>query len=230
MYKRLNCLTLIAAVMVFIGCGSDSPEFEDFDPGEATLIAPLNNTECISGEVLDDLQSEVYFNWGKALNTETYTLILLDLISGEESGYSTSDPGLKVVLKRATPYQWYIISTNAKSNKLTKSERWNFYNAGEANTNYAPFPAEVIYPEDEMRITTNDERIELRWRGLDLDDDIVKYEVYFEDATPPQTMFESSEEALDVRVMSGVTYYWNIISIDKEGNTSESIVQSFTIE
>jgi len=110
------------------------------------------------------------------------------------------------------------------------SASWNFYNSG-YQTTYAPFPAEIQAPEMGATVFKdgNDE-VELSWTGADVDNDIDGYEVYFSTENPPETLIFSpgpNASIQNVTVAENIVYYWRIVTIDEEGNTSDSGVFEF---
>ena len=59
-------------ILILWGCGPDPIP----DPEAPTLIAPANLNECNTAIVLNELESQVKFEWTNALNTDSYELII----------------------------------------------------------------------------------------------------------------------------------------------------------
>ena len=73
--------------------------------------------------------------------------------------------------------------------------------------------------------------VTLQWNGSDVDDDIIGYDVHFGSAIePPVYASDISVNQLSVSVMSGTIYYWNVVTKDAAGNTSESGVYQFLVQ
>ena len=72
--------------------------------------------------------------------------------------------------------------------------------------------------------------VTLNWSGADLDDDVVKYDVYFSTENPPEELLASVNgniEARSVSVEHDTVYYWRVVTTDSEGNTSDSGIVDF---
>ena len=86
---------------------------------------------------------------------------------------------LNYLLKKEIPFSWFVSSKNSATSDIASSETWRFYNSG-FQTTYAPFPAEIIEPKPAAKVFKDiNNEVTLRWSGVDIDDDIVGYEVYF---------------------------------------------------
>ena len=73
--------------------------------------------------------------------------------------------------------------------------------------------------------------VKLEWNGLDIDNDIISYDVYFDTTTPTTTLLgNTTDNTMDVTVEAGNIYYWRVVTKDSIGNTSESEVFEFKIE
>ena len=105
-YKYL-ALFLVLALFSCGGGGDDpapEPEPTVAAPSAATLIYPENNEECTEGVIVSETESQVTFQWESSENTDSYTLLLNNLETGEESSFSTSIPEVSVTLNRGTAY------------------------------------------------------------------------------------------------------------------------------
>ncbi|WP_339917220.1 hypothetical protein [Yeosuana marina] len=198
-------------------------------PGVATLIFPNENSECTEGTNATSSESDVIFDWNDAANAESYQLYLKNLDTQTTTNYTSSTSQLSVTLLRSTPYSWYVISKNSGT-KTAQSATWKFYNAGEAVSSYAPFPAELESPEMGTGLSASTTSVTLQWKGSDVDNDIVNYDVVFGTANPPtNNQGTTTATNMSVNVTSGTTYYWRILTTDGQNNTSESEVFQFKI-
>ena len=200
-------------------------------PDAAILSTPLKNESCNTGTVISATESTVVFNWAVAKNTETYELSIKNLLSNESSSQVVTSNTASVTLKRNTPYSWYVTSKSSKTAVITKSEVWKFYNSGLTATSYAPFPAEIVAPKMNDIATVSGGKVTLSWAGLDVDNDIIGYDVYF-GANPSPALYQGNLAAnvttLSVTVTTN-TYYWKVISKDVKGNSSDSGVFKFVV-
>lgn len=227
-------IIIFSMLLLVIACKKkDDPEpipIPD-DPTAAILIFPYENSECNVGTDVTLTESTVLFEWESALFTDDYELTVKNLISGVAESYSTVNLEYSVVLLRATPYQWYVISKSDAVDTTVGSEVWRFYNAGDAIQFHIPFPAEIISPAMSEIITTSATEISLDWNGVDLDDDIVGYDVYFGSVDPPSLFASNVQESIlnGVPISQNTVYFWKIITTDSRANSSDSGIAQFKI-
>ena len=213
--------------LLVIGCKKkDSPK----PPEAAILTFPLQHSECTTGVDLNATTSRVAFTWLAAKHTDTYELRVTNTTSNITQTVSTSDLVAQLPLEKGAPYSWVVVSRNDETENIATSATWQFYNAGFSVT-YAPFPAQVVHPESGARVIRDiNNEVELQWFGADIDGDIVSYEVYFENTTPPTQLIAApsvSVQSTKVPVLTNTTYFWKVLSIDSEGNTSDSGIFTF---
>lgn len=209
-----------------IGCSKDSAK----PPSSAVLIFPQENSECTIGQNVNQTTRLVTFEWEASDNTDSYKLNVKNLNTNISQVVSTNKTSVDLPIKKGSPFSWSVTSENRSVQEVANSATWKFYNAG-TETTYAPFPAEIISPEPGSSVfkDTNNE-VTLEWSGSDVDSDIATYQVYFSTENPPETLVVSTANAVedyDVSVVSGTIYYWSIVTVDQEGNTSNSGVYSF---
>lgn len=211
--------------------GSNDPDSpNNSNPVAVNLIFPYEGSLCNEGTNISPTESTVLFEWQSSGNTDSYTLQLKNLSTGAQSTHETSETETSIVLNRATPYEWYVVSQSNSGTETAQSDVWQFYNAGEATQNYAPFPAEIISPLMAETINTTSNEITLVWNGNDVDDDIIGYDVYFGISTPPQQHVNDLTESSLVVSIAADIYYWKIVTKDAQGNTSDSGVFQFRIQ
>ncbi len=230
----MNRVYLIVGIFLFvISCHKDDsdPVPAIKDPTEAMLIFPFKNSECNEGTEITTTTSKVLFEWRQAENTDKYELVLINLSTADQSSHMTSEHKIPIVLLRATPYAWYVISKSNETDSTVQSETWRFFNAGEGIESYTPFPAEIISPLMAESITAPGGTITLDWDGSDVDDDIVGYDVYFDTTNPPDLFESNLQESVlaDIQVESESIYYWSVTTKDAHGNSSESGIYQFRV-
>lgn len=226
---------IICLAIVLFGCkdttdddGGDSGNNGNQDPPIGVfLVFPHQDSLCNEGENPTPTESTVYFEWVPNDNAEIYTLQIENLTTGEMLLYETMDFIFPVTIQRPESFRWQV--SYELNGEIEASDTWNFYNAGPGVQTYAPFPAEIISPNMAQNIPSTT-MVTLHWSGSDVDDDIVNYEVYFGTTNPPSlNASDVPSEQLTVPVTSGTIYYWNVLTKDAEGNTSDSGVYQFRV-
>ncbi len=74
--------------------------------------------------------------------------------------------------------------------------------------------------------------VTLSWSGLDLDNDIEGFDIYFDTVNPPLAVAANlggNASAQTVGVMADTVYYWKVVTRDAEGNTADSGVFDFRV-
>lgn len=225
MKKSLLYFSFIALILAF-NCSKDEP---DPIPTSATLLFPDNNQECNEGTSVNPTQTSITFRWNASTNTNSYDLFLKNLNTQTTVITNSTTNSLSIIINKGTPYSWYVVSKSETFPQTAESEIWKFYNAGDAIESHPPFPADLISPlssDNIIGITTQT----LTWQGSDVDNDIVNYDVYFGTTPNPSTLLRNTTITnTDVTVAAGNTYYWRVITIDSEGNSSESEIFQFRV-
>jgi len=223
---------LFSLVLCVFGCKDttdDGPiisEGQDMPIG-VQLIFPFEDSLCNEGTNLTPSESTVYFEWAANDNAEIYILNIENLTTGDVTQYETVDFILPVTIPRAFPFRWFV--TYNFQNETRESAAWNFYNAGPGVQTYAPFPAEIIYPSMAQTIPATNS-VSLEWSGSDVDDDIVSYDLYFGTNNPPTINTSNiSSNQLAVAVTPSNVYYWEVVTKDAAGNSSESGIYQFKV-
>lgn len=226
---KRSCWLWVMGLLISCGGRDDGPPPS---PEGATLIFPLQDSECTTGVDLSEDLSQVTFEWEPAKNTNRYTLTVINLLSNTPQAISTASTSAALSITKGAPFSWSVLSTNNGTDETATSESWLFYNAG-SQTTYAPFPAQINSPKagSTVQANTNAEII-LKWSGADVEDDIVNFEVFLSTDNPPTDLISTVNAAITeaaVNVISGQIYYWKIVTIDAEGNTSDSGVFDFKV-
>jgi hypothetical protein len=231
-----SIIYIICLVVFMLGCSNASDGSREIGsgfggaldvPNGVLLVFPDEDTLCNEGTDLTPAESTVFFEWEPNDNAESYTLTIENLSTGSITQYETEDFIFPATIERADPFRWFV---NYDFQGETKeSAIWNFYNAGPGVQTYAPFPAEIISPSmAQTMVATNS--VTLIWTSSDVDDDIVGYDVYFGTNNPP--ILNSSDitaNQLTLPVSLGTFYFWNVVTKDSAGNTSEPGVYQFSI-
>lgn len=228
--EKVRSVFIIIMAFVFTGCGKD-PSEPDVVLGKAVLLLPLKDQPCLTGTNITNVESTVAFSWQAAENAEGYDLVIKNLSNNQITTLRTASTMQQVSLLLNTPYSWQVKSLSAKSNDAPLSDVWKFFNAGPGQVSFSPYPAEMISPYMNQKITPVNGKISFKWAGADPDNDIVGYSVYFGPiANNLNTIVDNKVvlEANDISVTPGV-YYWKVITRDAKNNISDSGIVSFTV-
>lgn len=217
-------------LILSISCSKDPAEVSN--PTSFELIAPANNETCLEGSIINDNQKEIVFQWGGSTNATSYSLDIINLTTNVGQTLQSNGTSLSVKLTSAEPYSWKVIASGEAGAKSASSELWKFFLAGDEVVNYAPFPPELISPRPSATIDVNSlNEIVLNWTCSDVDNDIVTYKVYL-DTTDGSTLvreldYVQNNTELGVDVINDGNYFWKVVAIDSNGNSSSSGVYSF---
>lgn len=226
--KKYISIFVLGVLTVFSCSKSNNPS----PPEAASLIFPEENSECTDGVNLNTTQSTIIFSWSAAKNADSYRLRVTNLSNNSTQNFDATTNSQAVTLTKGQPYSWFVTSLSSKlPNESAQSPIWKFYNAGDGIENYAPFPAEILFPTSGALVTANSGALTLQWDGSDIDGDITTYSLYFGTTNPPTTLHStgSAKTRQVTGLVSGTVYYWNVITNDSQGNTSESGVYQFKV-
>lgn len=228
--KSIQRITFLATcVYLLTACGDNNSENAP-TPIAATLNLPAQNSICITGVPVSETESMVNFTWNTSANTDNYELVLKNLLTGESIIKSTTTNQLDVLLKRNTPFSWYVVSKSGMNPSTAKSDVWKFYNSGKGQQSHSPFAAEITSPGYGENITATAGTVNLTWTGSDVDNDISEYEIYFGTSETPPLFKTVTTMTLNTIVISGNTYYWKVVTKDSKSNTSESTLFHFKVK
>lgn len=221
---KTNHVLLLALVsLTFMGCKDPIP-----DPEQTVLILPEDNTSCLYVSQSSSTAS-VDFSWQQALHTDEYKLVVKNLTTNEELTSITENTGLRLTLTRGTPYQWKVITTSELSNVETSSSNFSFYLEAQQQGNYLPFPARLLSPQLDERITLTNGEYNFSWQGDDLDDDLSHYTLLI--GASADSLNEIATDIIassySAALNNGEVYFWQIISYDQIGNSTKSLINRF---
>ncbi|WKB79945.1 hypothetical protein QYR09_09280 [Cellulophaga lytica] len=220
-------LLMLLCLLLALSCSKSSPK----PPSSPELVYPLKSSECTTGIAIGTTNtSEVELQWNASARTDLYDVKITNLNTNLTQTLTTTATTQKVVLDKGVAYSWFVIAKNDEVSETTASEIWKFYNAG-SQTTYPPFAAEIIAPKSGQTVfkdTNND--VELEWIAEDVDNDIASYQVYFGTVTPPTGLLTTNapdNTTVKVGVVVNTIYYWKVVTIDEEGNSSDSGIYEF---
>jgi len=228
-------LLVIFAIFLLFGCGNkkDNPAPVTRLPGQVALSAPAQNSACTNGTVISTTISTITFIWNPSNNTDSYMLVVKNLLTSDSTTQNTTQTQQGVNLLRNTPYSWYVISESADTKATSRSTVWKFYNSGPGVVTYAPFPADITSPTFDQNISAPSGTVNLAWQGsVVAPDAVASYDVYFGTTTSPALTANAITNNFlnNVKVSSNTIYYWKVITRDINGNTSDSGLFQFSIQ
>lgn len=233
-YPIIACFILVTACSKGDGSGNPNPTPTVPAPAASTLVSPLNNTACLSGINLDANNATVTFSWQAATDAESYDLVVKNLISVQQTTYTTTATNKDVVLNKTQPYSWYVVSKSSKTTATSQSAVWKFYMSGNATSSYAPFPATIIAPAANAVIASGGAAqlsVVLQWDATDIDNDIASYAIYLDEKDASTKIVPSIlAKTTSISLTSGKTYHWRVVTTDVAGNGSDSGIYTFTVQ
>ena len=222
-YLLFVVLTILSSCKKDDGDGGGSTPPPVPAPTAVTLNAPTKNSECLDGE-------NVEFKWTASENTDSYEIIVKNLLTQVPLNQTTSSTSTTIKLTKGQPYSWYIISKSNSTTETAESEKWKFYLKGDPVNNYSPFPADLISPKSEATVTAGSVKFE--WSGSDADSgDTLTYDIYIDTSNPPTTKVKSNQTSSSINhdMNTPGTYFWKVISKDNSGSNSDSGVSKFKV-
>lgn len=203
-------------IWTFTTRGNDPPNTPtDPDPEDGSLDAPINT--CISWTCGDpdgdEVTYDVYFGTSSSP----------PLVSSKQSE-TTYCP--EEALDYDTEYYWKIVAWDIFDYSTT-GPLWTFT----TEENLPPYTPSNPEPSDGATDVSLEEL--LLWTGGDPNSgDTVLYDIYFGDSSPPPLVDEDLfQPAYDPGTMDlATTYYWQIVSEDNNGLTTNGPVWHFTTE
>jgi hypothetical protein len=217
---------LIVIIAVSVACTK-----EDVIPSDPpVLVFPAKDALCTTGTNITNTESTVTFSWNSVDNAASYNLTIENLLTKNIIKQSSTTNQLAVTLAANTPYKWSVEPLSKSAKAGTVSESWKFYNAGLGIISYAPFPATMIAPTYGQVVSAVGGKVTLTWMGNDVDNDISTYTMYCDKNPTPlqQRIASSTATSFDMTVTAG-TYYWYVITTDKQGNQSRTENYKFTV-
>jgi hypothetical protein len=227
----------IAIILVSCSSSDSDPEAPipvNNVPTASNYILPNNNAVC-TGVEISDTEINVDFQWNTFQDVEDtnldYTFTLRNLATNTiVIAESVSGTTKSVILEKGISYSWNIKATDSDNNTTTGAT-WQFQTPFNAISNYAPFPATMISP-DNGQVLTNAE-VTLTWEGNDPDDgetEELLYTIYLGTTNPPVQITDMFTAETYTETLTPAVYYWKIDSTDPNGNISNSQIRQFIVE
>ncbi|MCX2839635.1 hypothetical protein OQ279_15920 [Salinimicrobium sp. MT39] len=222
-------LKFIILCFLFFACSADSePTDENKKQNKApevpVLLNPEDNLFCIDNE-LD-------FSWISATDPEgenvSYVFEISTSSDFSEIYYRKELSSLTVnkQVDKGMNYYWRVVAKDSKGNTSAYSAVRNFYTEEAPSTNSLPSVPKKLSPK-EYKIYGS--VVELAWESIDLDNDELKYDLYFGTSENPPLLEENLlTNAFEINnLAAGTIYHWMIVTIDGKGGKSIGQVWSF---
>ncbi|WP_299666281.1 hypothetical protein [uncultured Polaribacter sp.] len=225
MRKIAIICSLFSFCFLSLQCSKEDPVNQP--PTAVQLLFPSENLLCID--------TTITFDWSDATDPENddleYTIIiakdrqLTDIVENR----TVTKSQLSIILEKSMAYYWKVNALDVNNNQGVASSIFAFYTKGDAITNYAPFMATIISPENTTSVSAGN--LDLIWKGEDVNaSDTLTYELYFGENTTLNLVDDAlSVETYTVAVASGKTYSWKVNVIDDAGAKSIGQTFSFTV-
>ena len=198
-------------------------------PEPPLLIGPENNNSCTTSTVISESQSQVTFNWLSALDADEYELVVRDIENGTDYKKQIFRILTSMILERGKTYSWWVFSKNNSFETQAKSSIWTFYLEDSQKISNFPAPANLITPKANQQISLTNGKYLFRWDAIDLDNDIIEYKIYLGSDSNNLKLYSENFNVnfLEIDLNPNQYYYWKVLTIDSEGNTSTSAIQMF---
>lgn len=236
--KLYNIIAVLFFSALITSCGgSDGDEGGGGVPPEpptpntapnavSQLIYPTSDLLCID--------STVNFEWAVATDpdgdTVSYELkvALNNNMTNLVEQVTTTATTKTLTLQPGTAYYWTVTAKDAEDS-ANPSQVFAFYTEGQGVSNYAPFIADLVSPEEDAAVVAG--TTVLTWSGADVDiSDTLTYDVYFGTSNPPTTPLATdlTTETFNVSTQAATTYYWQVDTKDDSGTKTIGAVWTFT--
>jgi len=226
-----NFLYIAIIGIVISSCGGDGddppPPPENQAPSTPTLLKPINEENDQKPTCIDP---NVLFEWSESTDPDGDKVYYTVEVS-KQSDFSTIDQkeenvlttSTVILIDKGTKFYWRVKATD-KKDESDFSSTFKIYTEGDGVSNYAPFSPVLVAPS--LNATVTDPTTNLQWTASDVDNDALKYDVYFGTVNPPTTAVTSNQDASNHTTTAldpTTTYYWKIVA--KDGNGGQTIGQ-----
>ena len=224
-----NRLIYLCCVSFLYACSEKGPQ----PPSIPTLISPINNENCSSGEVVSALESDVTFEWSSTKNTTSYQIEVVNLSNSIKTKISYLEETSKIIrLKRGHIYAWTVTSINEElPEDPSISDNWRFYLKNNGDTNSPPFPIEPVFPSPGQTVELDSsEKIVIEWDTTDVDNDQLTFDFFLAKESsllnPDQINEGLTTKSIELTLESNQVYFWRV-DVSDGNNKTYSQVYSF---
>lgn len=222
--------------IIIMSCSSDDDSTQALvnnTPVMASYIQPTNNQTC-TGTIVSPTTIQVSFEWNLFQDSEDNSLNYLLEVTNQNTNTVAIEQNLTttsslIILDKDTTYSWNVTATDSDGASVT-GLTWQFQTPSEAVSNYAPFPANLISPNNGDILTNNN--VTLTWEGNDPDTGETSqllYDVYLGTTNPPSLVSSDQISESYTETLALGTYYWMVSSKDPNNNSSNSQIRQFSV-
>lgn len=228
----------IIYILVFsIICESCSPSSDDdgsqqnsdSTPSTPELLFPAQDQLCIT--------NTLNFTWNASTNADGSSLIYTFEIATDNqfsnivvSEIQTSLSRI-VTLEKGVAYYWRVKARSSKNIESNYSKISQFYTEEIPNTNNLPFSPALVAPFTGQTFD-NTNSVDLEWTASDVDQDPLKYDVYFGKDKDALTLAAENTDNTSLQVSldtANTTYYWRVVVKDDKGAKVTGALWNFKV-
>lgn len=231
--KFLKKTSILFAAFLFFSCSKDSNNDTE-QPTKKNVAPSAFNLTTITNEATE-VPILPSFSWQKANDADgdsvTYDLYLdtnATPTTKLASNLTTATYAMTVELDANTTYYWSVTAKDSEGN-TTSSAVFSFTTVA----NNAPEAFNLLTLENESENSSLTPSF--TWEtSIDPEGETVIYEFYLDTAGNPETKLGESlvdtSYTITSSLMYNTTYYWKVIAIDENDNSTESETFSFTTQ
>tara|TARA_R110002096_G_scaffold146733_1_gene305498 strand:+ start:7075 stop:7776 length:702 start_codon:yes stop_codon:yes gene_type:complete len=221
---------------ISVSCSSGSSDDDgggnnsDSTPSVPQLVFPSQDQLCI--------ENTLNFAWNASTNEDGSSLLYTFQIATDNqfsniavSEVQTSTSKI-VTLDKGVAFYWRVKARSSKNIESAYSPVSQFYTEEVPNTNNLPFSPANVAPfvgQNFDGLGT----INLQWTASDVDQDPLKFDVYFGKDKNTLTLVSENTENTSLQVTTDTvdtTYYWKVIAKDDKGAQTASPVWGFKVK
>ena len=200
-----------------------------FQPEKTVLLYPLNYDTCIQINDTVNSTSNINFVWKNSNYTESYELVIKNIVTEEIQSYKTNFTNFQASIKNGFTYNWWVNSISNSLGSKIKSDTWLFFLEKQVDLNYLPYSARLIHPQNNSQVNLLNNQIEFKWEGYDIDNDIKSYSLSygFTIDNLNKTIENILTESVKIELNNNQKYFWQVVTVDLKGNKSFSTIYEF---
>ncbi|WP_299012085.1 hypothetical protein [uncultured Polaribacter sp.] len=198
-------------------------------PTTPLLTFPTQNQLCID--------NTLNFTWNASTNEDGSSIIYEFEIATDNQFTNIVVTEIQtslsktVTLEKGFAYYWRVRAKSTKGIVGEYSIISQFYTEEVPNSNNLPFSASNIAPFVGQNFD-GENNIDLKWSASDVDNDPLKFDIYFGKDKAALDLIEEDMEETSLTVTADTrqtTYYWQVIVKDDKGAKTNSPIWNFKV-